>query len=69
MQTFVKEGTSGNWRWTGTRRSILQLTVGAWNSIPVTVPIDAQPLDSLGVEFTTNATWTGTAYVDAVDWL
>jgi len=69
VQAFVKEGASGNWRWTGTHKSIPPLAVGAWNSIPVTVPADAQPLDSLGVEFTTNAAWTGTAYVDAVEWL
>jgi pimeloyl-ACP methyl ester carboxylesterase len=68
VQAFVKEGASGSWRWTGNSKSISQLTVGAWNSIPVTVPADAQPLDSLGVEFTTNAAWTGTAYIDAVEW-
>lgn len=68
VQAFVKEGVSGNWRWTGNHKPISQLTAGAWNLIPVTVPADAQPLDSLGVEFTTNAAWTGTAYVDAVEW-
>lgn len=68
VQAFVKEGASGNWRWTPTYRSISQLTPGAWNSIPVTVPPDSQPLDSLGVEFITNAAWTGTVHVDAVEW-
>jgi hypothetical protein len=69
VQAFVKEGASGNWRWTGNYKPVSQLTAGAWSSIPVTVPADAQPLDSLGVEFTTNAAWAGTAYVDAVEWL
>jgi hypothetical protein len=68
VQAFVKEDASGNWRWTGNYKPISQLTVGAWNLIPVTVPADAQPLDSLGVEFTTNATWAGTAHVDAIEW-
>jgi hypothetical protein len=68
VQAFVKEGASGNWRWTRTYRPITELTVGAWNTIAVTVPADAQPLDSLGVEFATNAAWTGSAFVDAVEW-
>jgi pimeloyl-ACP methyl ester carboxylesterase len=68
VQPFVKEGASGGWRWTGNYKAISQLTVNAWNVISVTVPVNAQPLDSLGVEFTTNAAWTGTAYVDAVEW-
>jgi hypothetical protein len=68
VQAFVKEDASGGWRWTGNTKPISQLVPGSWNSISVTVPADARPLDSLGVEFNTNAAWTGTVYVDALQW-
>jgi len=33
------------------------------------VPANAvTPLAQLGVEFATNASWTGAAYVDAISW-
>ncbi len=49
--------------------SISQLSTNAWNTITVTVPSNAvTPLYQLGVQFNTNATWTGTCYIDAVSW-
>jgi len=42
---------------------------GQWNTIQVTVPSNAAlPLWELGVQWTTNATWTGAVYVDQVTW-
>jgi len=69
VQPYVLQGASGGWAWTGSYRAASSLTTNAWNTINVTVPVSAKtPLDQLGVEFTTNKTWSGTAYIDAVSW-
>jgi fibronectin type 3 domain-containing protein len=57
------------WAWTGTFVAIGNLTVNAWNTITVTVPSGAaMPLNEMGVEFDTGATWSGTCYVDSISW-
>ena len=69
VQPYVLQGASGNWRWTGTWRSTGSLSANQWNTLTVQVPSDAAtPLAELGVEITTNASWTGAAYVDTVNW-
>jgi hypothetical protein len=68
VQPYVLQNATGNWTWTGTWKTASQLTANAWNTIAVTVPSNAAALAELGVAFTTDATWTGTAYVDAVTW-
>lgn len=69
VQPFVQLRTDAGFRSTGTPVQIGNLTTGAWNTIQVQVPANAAtPLNELGVEFTTNATWTGTIYVDSVGW-
>jgi hypothetical protein len=69
VQPFVQQRTDAGLRSTGARVQIGNLTAGAWNTIQVQVPANAvTPLNELGVEFTTNATWTGTVYVDSVGW-
>lgn len=69
IHAFVKQGAAGGWAWTADYKTIAQLTAGAWNTFTVTVPSTAAiPLDSLGVEFSTNAAWTGMTYVDALSW-
>lgn len=67
VQPYVLEGTPG-YRWTGTKVGIADLSVGAWNTITVVVPSDAVPIESLGVQFHVDAAWTGTVYVDSIDW-
>jgi hypothetical protein len=58
-----------NWAWTGNWQAIGSLSKGAWNTLAVTVPSNAVlPLQQLGVQFTTGATWTGTCYIDSVSW-
>ncbi|MGO8674099.1 MAG: fibronectin type III domain-containing protein, partial [Capsulimonadaceae bacterium] len=45
------------------------LQTNAWNTLTVTVPGNAAtPLYSLGVQFATSAAWTGTCYVDSINW-
>lgn len=58
-----------NWTWTGNYQTIGNLHTNAWNTLTVTVPSNAaMPLQQLGVQFTTGATWTGTCYVDSISW-
>lgn len=69
VHPYVLQGAGGGWAWTGSWKSISQLTAGAWNTITLTVPSNAvTPLAELGVEFTTSGAYTGSAYVDAVTW-
>jgi hypothetical protein len=69
VQPFVQQRTDAGLRSTGTRVQIGNLIAGGWNTMQVAMPANAAtPLSELGVEFTTNATWTGTLYVDSVGW-
>src|SRR5471030_1680591 len=69
LQAYVEQPASGGYTYTYVKKSISQLTVGAWNTITVNVPPNAvTPLYALGVSFTTAGSWTGTCYVDAVGW-
>jgi len=67
IQPYVMQGASGNWKWTGSWKSISSLQLGAWNTVTVTVPSNAALLSSLGVQFTTSGAYTGTVYVDSVN--
>lgn len=69
VQPYVLQGAAGGWTWTGTWQSVSSFTPGVWKTITVTVPSNAAtPLAQIGVEFVTNAAWSGTAHVDAVAW-
>jgi len=67
IQPYVLQGATGNWRWTGTYKPLTSLTQGAWNTVTVTVPSNSAPLSSLGVEITTAGAYTGTVYIDSVN--
>jgi hypothetical protein len=69
VQPYIQQGAAGGWTWTGNWQPIGSFTPGSWKALTVTVPASAAtPLYQLGVEFTTNAAWSGTAYLDAVNW-
>ena len=68
VQPYALQGAAGGWGWTGNWRAVSSLTANAWNTLTVNVPANAAALDQLGIEFTTNKTWSGTVYVDAVTW-
>jgi aryl-phospho-beta-D-glucosidase BglC (GH1 family) len=67
-----------NWSaWTSTWYGSLK--AGAWNTLTITVPLTykdsnnvtqptVSPLKQLGLKFTTGAAWTGTLYIDSIDW-
>jgi hypothetical protein len=69
VQPYVQQGSGGGWTWTGNYQAISNLQTGAWNTLTVTVPSNAvTPLYQLGVQFFTNATWSGTCYIDTISW-
>jgi aryl-phospho-beta-D-glucosidase BglC (GH1 family) len=56
-----------NWNWVS--NPVTSFTPGAWNTITLTVPTSSvTPLQNLGLNFTTGAAWTGTVYVDSINW-
>jgi hypothetical protein len=68
VQPYVMQGAAGGWAWTGNWQSAAALKTGVWNTLAVQVPAAATSIAELGVQFTTSAAWTGTAYVDSVSW-
>jgi hypothetical protein len=69
IQPFVLQNGAGKWTWTGSWVATTSLKLGAWNTITVTVPTNASPLNSLGVQFNAGTTpWTGTCYIDSVSY-
>jgi hypothetical protein len=56
-----------NWNWVS--NPVTSFTPGAWNTITLTVPASSiAPVQYLGLSFNTNAAWTGTVYVDSINW-
>ena len=56
-----------NWGWTS--NPVTSFTPGAWNTFTLTVPsASITPLQRLGLRLTTGAAWTGTLYIDSVNW-
>jgi hypothetical protein len=69
VQPFIQQGSDGGYTFTGNFVPIANLTAGSWNTITVRVPANAvTPLRNMGVEFTTNASWMGTVYIDSIGW-
>ncbi|KQV59574.1 hypothetical protein ASC95_28065 [Pelomonas sp. Root1217] len=56
-----------NWAWASNWHG--SPTAGTWNTLTVKVPAGATPpLKRLGLKISTGAAWTGTLYVDSIDW-
>jgi hypothetical protein len=69
IQPYMLEGEKGGWRWTGNWQPVSSLKAGEWNALTVVAPANVtRPLAGLGVELTTGAAWSGTAYIDSVGW-
>lgn len=69
VQPYVLQGAAGNWQWTGSWTGSTALKTNDWNTVTVQVPANAvTPLSQLGIEFFTDAAWSGTVYVDSVSW-
>lgn len=63
---FVQQNASGGNVWTGNYQPASALKFGAWNKVSVTVPSNASLLSSMGIEFTTNGTYSGSVCIDNV---
>lgn len=48
--------------------SKVRLARGSWNGYLLRIPSDSAPLTRLGIEFTSAAAWSGTCYLDSVEW-
>ncbi len=56
-----------NWNFSGSNYG--SLSSDAWNTLTLTVPVnDTTPLQRLDIQFTTSAAWTGTVYIDSIQW-
>lgn len=57
-----------NWDWAAS--SYGSFVADSWNTLTVTVPPGAtSPLKRLGLRITTGAAWTGTLFVDSINWV
>lgn len=68
LQVFAQENASNGWRWDANWRPVSALRLGQWNTLQLSIPGDAAPLQSIGVEFALSAAWSGAVYVDSVGW-
>jgi hypothetical protein len=69
VQPYVQQGEAAKWQWTGSWTAGTALKANDWNTVTVQVPANAvKPLSQLGIEFFTDAAWSGTVYVDSVSW-
>ena len=64
LQLFLQE-TVSPYTWTG---SAVSFTAGTWNTLTVNVPTSGSPIGSLGVQVHLTGAWTGTVYIDSVNW-
>jgi len=67
IQPSAQEGAAGNWRWHGKWQPIETLALGAWNTITLDIPADAQALDAIGLELYMSQPYAGTVYIDSID--
>jgi len=67
VDAFVQEGPAAPMPFRSTVTAGL-VVPGNWITLSVIVPADATPITRVGVTFNTSGTWTGTVYVDSVNW-
>lgn len=67
VQPYVKGG-SPDFRWTGNMIPIADITPNVWKTVTVRLSNNADPAVEVGVQFNVASAWTGTVYVDSVDW-
>ncbi len=67
LQVFVQEDAATQWKWTANWYPA-SLLVSGWNTFTLTLPTAPGTLQSLGVEFQPNGSFTGTVYIDSISW-
>ncbi len=68
LQVYAQENASNGWRWNAVWRPASALVIGGWNTINLTVPSNAAPLQGMGIQFSISTAWTGVIYVDSIAW-
>jgi hypothetical protein len=71
VMPFLQQGKNSvptAYLWTGAYTAAGDFVFGAWNTIPVQLPVLADNVFSLGVELHTAGPWTGSIYIDSVGW-
>lgn len=67
--TYVQQGPAADYAWLSNYMSGSDLVPGEWNLLWVTVPEGTSaPFSELGLEFESEAPWSGTLYLDSVGW-
>ena len=65
LYVFSQDANWGNWGAT----SLTSITPGQWNTVTLTIPAaSVSPLNGLGVNFHTTGAWSGTCYIDSINW-
>jgi hypothetical protein len=64
VQLYLQEGPP-NYAWTGTAAPF---TAGTWNTLTVTAPSSGAAIGSVGLQVHLTGSWSGTLYLDSVNW-
>ncbi|MCS0583652.1 cellulase family glycosylhydrolase [Massilia pinisoli] len=58
-----------DYNWNYVSNPVTSFTPAAWNTLTLTVPTTSiTPVHRLGLSVTTGAAWTGTVYIDSINW-
>jgi MYXO-CTERM domain-containing protein len=68
-QTFVIEGPTAKYAYTGNYRDIVDLKQNDWNLLFVHIADDSTRVFEAGISLEVAAGFTGTVYIDTVSWL
>lgn len=64
VQLYLQEGAP-NYVWTG---SATTASAGSWATLTVTAPATGPAIASLGLQLHLTGSWSGTIYLDSVNW-
>ena len=70
VEAFIQEGglSTPAFAWTYAYLKAPELIFGAWNTVTVALASTATAPISMGVQFHVSARWTGSVFVDSIDW-
>ncbi|MES1171948.1 MAG: hypothetical protein ABUL77_01815 [Bacteroidota bacterium] len=69
IQPFIQEDVTYSFITGGAYRSAAQIAKGGWTNIELMVPATVvNPIYKIGVQIHNTAAWTGTVYIDSVNW-
>jgi hypothetical protein len=69
VMAYVQQGPAADYAWVSNYVAATDLVPGEWNLLYVNLPEGSvAPFSEMGIEFESEAPWTGTAYLDSVGW-